>query len=611
VSSKRSAVTNSVKLQQVMSPENVIGMENRVAFNQVLKLSNRKTWNLRAKAALDKAGLGEALEKALDETDDKLRNVHRRARTYVVELLSDSDLDIYQKHNDVRELFTALDMRYKGIAAIRAPQLHTKLTTVRMNHKESSRQFCDRIRELVDELEECDERPSQSSILSTVTTGLLPEYRMYTATWYGSPDNMPKDLADITERLMSIEQQIEQTSSSRGVPALAAQHGGRSLRNVQQEGGQGAAFHGKCFNCGAVGHQARACPEKEKQKEKKFCNICKKPGHSVEECWIAKRGGQRRSNVEDDDFGPPVARPAFMVAPKVIRPEEYKSQALPAKTIKDLLEEAVHRPPKAEVTWNLDSGAYNHISDECESMHDYRVLETPLKIVVGGNHTLYAVGYGDVFLKFKDSWEIDSRGRLSGGQMPFIKVKNVLHVPGFGYRLLSLRQLAEQGADFEGEKAYMVLRNCEEKWAFRAGCKDSIYKAQAREITSGEKVAFFAHPHNNRVNLWPARLGHLSLGNMKRMVNEHMVRGMDVSAERLNHLGSTSLCEGCVMGRHPRMVFPDSETKSKQCLELIHMDLCGPMSVDSHGGNRYIATFLDDFSGLSSVVLLKKKELLR
>ena len=291
MSSKRSAVTNSVKLQQVMSPENVIGMENRVAFNQVLKLSNRKTWNLRAKAALDKAGLGEALEKALDETDDKLRNVHRRARTYVVELLSDSDLDIYQKHNDVRELFTALDMRYKGIAAIRAPQLHTKLKTVRMNHKESSRQFCDRIRELVDELEECDERPSQSSILSTVTTGLLPEYRMYTATWYGSPDNMPKDLADITERLMSIEQQIEQTSSSRGVPALAAQHGGKSLRNVQREGGKGAAFNGKCFNCGAVGHQARACPEKEKQKEKKFCNICKKPGHSVEECWIAKRGG--------------------------------------------------------------------------------------------------------------------------------------------------------------------------------------------------------------------------------------------------------------------------------------------------------------------------------
>ena len=314
---------------------------------------------------------------------------------------------------------------------------------------------------------------------------------------------------------------------------------------------------------------------KEKQKDRKFCNICKKPGHSIEECWKAKRGPQRRNDVVDDDFGPPVARPAFMVAPQVIRPEECKSQALPAKTITDLLEEVARRPLKTEVTWNLDSGAYNHISDECESMHDYRVLETPLKIVVGGNHTLYAVGYGDVFLKFKDSWEIDSRGRLSGGQMPLIKVKNVLHVPGFGYRLLSLRQLAEQGAEFEGEKAYMVLRNCEEKWAFRAGCKDSIYKAQAHEITLGEKVTFMARSHDHRANLWHARLGHLSFGNMKRMVNEKMVLGMDVSCERLN--GEASVCEGCVMGRHPRKVFPESETKSKRCLELIHMDLCGPM----------------------------------
>ena len=100
----------------------------------------------------------------------------------MVELLSDADLDLYQRHNDVRELFTALDIGYKGIAAIRAPQLHTKLTALRMNHKESSRQFCERIRELVDELEGCDERSSHSSIRSTVTTGLLPEYRMYTAT---------------------------------------------------------------------------------------------------------------------------------------------------------------------------------------------------------------------------------------------------------------------------------------------------------------------------------------------------------------------------------------------------------------------------------------------
>lgn len=65
VSLKRCAVTNSVKLHQVMSPDNANGMEDRIAFNQVLKLSNRETSLRRASAALDKAGLGEASARVL------------------------------------------------------------------------------------------------------------------------------------------------------------------------------------------------------------------------------------------------------------------------------------------------------------------------------------------------------------------------------------------------------------------------------------------------------------------------------------------------------------------------------------------------------------------
>ena len=37
------------------------------------------------------------------------------------------------------------------------------------------------------------------------------------------------------------------------------------------------------------------------------------------------------------------------------------------------------------------------------------------------------------------------------------------------------------------------------------------------------------------------------------------------------------------------------------------MDLMGPLSVESYGGNSYVATFLDEFTGLSTVVFLKHK----
>lgn len=218
---------------------------------------------------------------------------------------------------------------------------------------------------------------------------------------------------------------------------------------------------------------------------------------------------------------------------------------------------------------------------------------------------MYAEGYGDVMLEVKESWEIDSRGRSRGTGKPVtIKVRGVLYVPCFSYILLLLRQLTAGGEEFEGQKEYMVLRNYE-KWMFTAECTDSMYRVIAREWSARKPVAFTVHPADERAKLWHACLGHLSFGNVKHMVNETMLRGMNVSSEKLKQVGDASVCEGCVMGRHPRKVFRESDTKQKQCLELIDMDLCGPMSVDSHGGSRYIATFLDDYSGLSSVVVEK------
>ena len=41
-------------------------------------------------------------------------------------------------------------------------------------------------------------------------------------------------------------------------------------------------------------------------------------------------------------------------------------------------------------------------------------------------------------------------------------------------------------------------------------------------------------------------------------------------------------------------------------LELIHSDLCGPMPILSANGNKYLMTFIDDYSRMCWVYLLKK-----
>lgn len=56
------------------------------------------------------------------------------------------------------------------------------------------------------------------------------------------------------------------------------------------------------------------------------------------------------------------------------------------------------------------------------------------------------------------------------------------------------------------------------------------------------------------------------------------------------------------------MPFPKkSNNCSKDLLELIHSDICGPMKTTSLGGYKYLSVFIDDFSRKTFVRLLKNK----
>lgn len=49
------------------------------------------------------------------------------------------------------------------------------------------------------------------------------------------------------------------------------------------------------------------------------------------------------------------------------------------------------------------------------------------------------------------------------------------------------------------------------------------------------------------------------------------------------------------------------EIRSKRRLEIVHSDVCGPMSTESIGGNKYFVTFIDDYSRCCAVYILKNK----
>ena len=51
----------------------------------------------------------------------------------------------------------------------------------------------------------------------------------------------------------------------------------------------------------------------------------------------------------------------------------------------------------------------------------------------------------------------------------------------------------------------------------------------------------------------------------------------------------------------------DNSTNSKRNLQLIHSDVCEPMSAESIGGNTYFITFIDDFLRCCAVCFPKNK----
>lgn len=62
------------------------------------------------------------------------------------------------------------------------------------------------------------------------------------------------------------------------------------------------------------------------------------------------------------------------------------------------------------------------------------------------------------------------------------------------------------------------------------------------------------------------------------------------------------------MAKQPRSPIPKKSTwRAKEVLELLHSDICGPISSSSTSGKRYILCFIDDYSRKAWVYFLKEK----
>ncbi|WRX07954.1 Integrase [Theobroma cacao] len=102
--------------------------------------------------------------------------------------------------------------------------------------------------------------------------------------------------------------------------------------------------------------------------------------------------------------------------------------------------------------------------------------------------------------------------------------------------------------------------------------------------------------------LWHRRFGHCNYFTMKLLKSNNLVTKLPSIYEH------TDVCEVCQLGKQTRLPFPLKSTKrAYEKLELIHSNVCGPMSAESLNGSKYFVLFIDDYTRLTWIYFIKFK----
>jgi hypothetical protein len=105
------------------------------------------------------------------------------------------------------------------------------------------------------------------------------------------------------------------------------------------------------------------------------------------------------------------------------------------------------------------------------------------------------------------------------------------------------------------------------------------------------------------INLWHRRLAHHNYNDVKKMIKEKLVTGLNI----ISDVQPDPICEPCLAGKMHSNPFPSSSSKTSKPLELIHTDFYGFLSISTPKGYCYWITFIDDYTRFKAVLHLKKE----
>ena len=249
--------------------------------------------------------------------------------------------------------------------------------------------------------------------------------------------------------------------------------------------------------------------------------------------------------------------------------------------------------------WLIDTGATDHICPTKECMSDYVPFTKPKFVTVANGRREPILGEGTVTLHFEN----DSS----------LKLFNVKHVPSSNKRLFSVGKAYRDGLSVAIDGLKCLIKDSEGIPLIQAPHFHPYWWLIEKSVNESVKSVSFADLHTSEVhavdvNLWHRRFGHLSSSTLSRMRKTECTDGVKLPQGDLSSMiGNQGYCDVCLSAKMTTAPHRPTANSASQRLDLVHMDLMGPIRPETPDNEKYALTIIDEFSDYSSVVLLNSK----
>jgi GAG-pre-integrase domain len=125
---------------------------------------------------------------------------------------------------------------------------------------------------------------------------------------------------------------------------------------------------------------------------------------------------------------------------------------------------------------------------------------------------------------------------------------------------------------------------------------EDLYRLEQGSSILDVKAYFTGNPEMKMI-LWHHRLGHMSFSDLERIFPDLFKK----------YSRSELVCDACEFAKHTRTTYPSLDSRSLKCFDIIYSDVWGPSRVASSSDFHWFVTFIDYYSRVTWLFLMRSK----